>query len=81
MYVETKAGKIWCICHMKNGSVLCIFNILMIGTKLAKRLWTSINVGTEIYVSNRQRKTAEWTVNDFDVFGFKTKQNILVKRL
>ncbi|VVB08673.1 unnamed protein product [Arabis nemorensis] len=36
------------------------------GSKPAKRVWTSINVGTEIYVSNRQ-ETAEWTVSDFDV--------------
>ncbi|KAL9816892.1 hypothetical protein AtNW77_Chr4g0282981 [Arabidopsis thaliana] len=36
------------------------------GTKPAKRMWTSINVVTDIYVSNRQ-ETAEWTVSDFDV--------------
>ncbi|CAL9232243.1 unnamed protein product [Arabidopsis halleri] len=36
------------------------------GTRPAKRVWTSINVGTEIYVSNRQ-ETVEWTVSDFDV--------------
>jgi len=29
-------------------------------------MWTSINVVTDIYVSNRQ-ETAEWTVSDFDV--------------
>ncbi|KAK4391289.1 hypothetical protein Sango_2192200 [Sesamum angolense] len=36
------------------------------GTKLAKRVWSSINVGTEIYVSPNGA-TAEWTVTDFDV--------------
>ncbi|KAE8667558.1 agamous-like MADS-box protein AGL12-like [Hibiscus syriacus] len=35
-------------------------------TKPARRVWSSINVGTEIYVS-RARETAEWTVSDFDV--------------
>lgn len=36
------------------------------GTEPAKRVWTSLNVGTEIYVSSRG-ETAEWTVSDFDV--------------
>ncbi|KAG8378509.1 hypothetical protein BUALT_Bualt08G0144500 [Buddleja alternifolia] len=36
------------------------------GTKPAKRIWSSINVGTEIYVSS-SGVTAEWTVSDFDV--------------
>lgn len=36
------------------------------GTKPAKRIWSSINVGTEIYVS-RSGETAEWTVSNFDV--------------
>nr|XP_019066795.1 uncharacterized protein LOC101250654 isoform X2 [Solanum lycopersicum] len=36
------------------------------GTKPAKRVWCSLNVGTEIYVSS-QGATAEWTVSDFDV--------------
>lgn len=36
------------------------------GTKPAKRIWSSINVGTEIYVSSN-RETAEWSVSDFDV--------------
>ncbi|XP_057524941.1 uncharacterized protein LOC130804501 [Amaranthus tricolor] len=36
------------------------------GTTPAKRIWSSINVGTEIYVSNT-RETAEWTVSDFDI--------------
>ncbi|XP_044512237.1 uncharacterized protein LOC123230165 isoform X2 [Mangifera indica] len=36
------------------------------GTKPARRVWSSINVGTEIYVS-QNGETAEWTVSDFDV--------------
>ncbi|XP_030513032.1 uncharacterized protein LOC115727046 [Rhodamnia argentea] len=36
------------------------------GTEPAKRVWSSIDVGTEIYVS-RSRVTAEWSVSDFDV--------------
>ncbi|KAL0360010.1 UNVERIFIED_CONTAM: hypothetical protein Sradi_3685500 [Sesamum radiatum] len=36
------------------------------GSKPAKRVWSSINVGTEIYVSPNGA-TAEWTVSDFDV--------------
>ncbi|KAL3513439.1 hypothetical protein ACH5RR_026156 [Cinchona calisaya] len=36
------------------------------GTKPAKRVWSSLNVGTEIYVSSKGM-TAEWTVSDFDV--------------
>lgn len=35
----------------------------------AKRVWTSINVGTEIYVTRagESGETAEWAVSDFDV--------------
>ncbi|KAM5575024.1 hypothetical protein ABKV19_014123 [Rosa sericea] len=36
------------------------------GTEPAKRVWSSINVGTEIYVSSAG-ETAEWTVSEFDV--------------
>ncbi|KAL1533877.1 hypothetical protein AAHA92_33698 [Salvia divinorum] len=36
------------------------------GTKAAKRVWISINVGTEIYVSPAG-VTSEWTVSDLDV--------------
>ncbi|KAI3980851.1 hypothetical protein MKX01_025416 [Papaver californicum] len=36
------------------------------GTTPAKRIWTSIDMGTEIYVSNRD-EMAEWTLSDFDV--------------
>ncbi|KAJ0829583.1 hypothetical protein HanPSC8_Chr15g0645521 [Helianthus annuus] len=36
------------------------------GTKAAKRIWTSLDVGTEIFVSDRDEE-AEWTLSDFDV--------------
>ncbi|KAL4193195.1 hypothetical protein AMTRI_Chr06g175710 [Amborella trichopoda] len=36
------------------------------GMETARRLWTSLNVGTEIYVS-RKSETAQWSVSDFDV--------------
>ncbi|KAI3732540.1 hypothetical protein L1987_63746 [Smallanthus sonchifolius] len=36
------------------------------GTKAAKRIWTSLDVGTEIFVSNKDEE-AEWSVSDFDV--------------
>lgn len=36
------------------------------GTPPAKRVWTSMDLGTEIFVSN-QDEVAEWTVSDFDV--------------
>ncbi|KAK9147147.1 hypothetical protein Sjap_007050 [Stephania japonica] len=36
------------------------------GTPPAKRVWTSIDVGTEIFVSDKD-EVAEWTLSDFDV--------------
>ncbi|GJZ92857.1 hypothetical protein Tco_0664922 [Tanacetum coccineum] len=36
------------------------------GTKPAKRIWTSLDTGTEIFVSDKDEE-AEWTVSDFDV--------------
>jgi hypothetical protein len=36
------------------------------GTKPARRVWSSLNVGTEIYVSPAG-VTAEWTVSYFAV--------------
>ncbi|CAI0408283.1 unnamed protein product [Linum tenue] len=36
------------------------------GTPPARRIWTSIDVGTEIYVSDHD-EVAEWTLSDFDV--------------
>ncbi|XP_031114291.1 uncharacterized protein LOC116017794 [Ipomoea triloba] len=39
------------------------------GTKPARRIWFSLNVGTEIYVTGKgaAAATAEWSVSDFDV--------------
>ncbi|PSS06270.1 Calcium and calcium/calmodulin-dependent serine/threonine-protein kinase [Actinidia chinensis var. chinensis] len=36
------------------------------GTTHARRIWTSLDVGTEIYVSDKD-EVAEWTLSDFDV--------------
>lgn len=36
------------------------------GTPPARRLWPSLDVGTEIYVS-REGETAEWELSDFDI--------------
>lgn len=36
------------------------------GTDPATRVWTSIDVGTEIFVSDRDEE-AEWSLSDFDV--------------
>ncbi|KAK3026925.1 hypothetical protein RJ639_040331 [Escallonia herrerae] len=36
------------------------------GTAPARRLWSSLDVGTEIFVSNKD-EVAEWTLSDFDV--------------
>ncbi|XVF72830.1 hypothetical protein PTKIN_Ptkin12aG0152400 [Pterospermum kingtungense] len=36
------------------------------GTPPAKRIWTSIDMGTEIFISD-QDEEAEWTLSDFDV--------------
>ncbi|XP_047316091.1 uncharacterized protein LOC124919798 [Impatiens glandulifera] len=38
------------------------------GTKPAKRVWTSLDVGTEIFVSKKD-EIAEWTLSDFDVIN------------
>ncbi|KAL5561095.1 hypothetical protein UlMin_030842 [Ulmus minor] len=36
------------------------------GTAAARRIWTSIDVGTEIFVSDKD-EVAEWSLSDFDV--------------
>lgn len=36
------------------------------GSPPARRVWTSLDTGTEIFVSN-QDEVAEWTISDFDV--------------
>lgn len=35
-------------------------------TPPALRVWPSVDVGTEVYVSS-QPATAEWTISDFDI--------------
>ncbi|CAL5352149.1 unnamed protein product [Camellia sinensis] len=39
------------------------------GTTPAKRIWTSLDVGTEIFVSDKD-EVAEWTLSDFDLEEF-----------
>lgn len=36
------------------------------GTSPARRIWTSIDMGTEIFVTDKE-EVAEWTLSDFDV--------------
>ncbi|XP_050203376.1 uncharacterized protein LOC126653512 isoform X2 [Mercurialis annua] len=36
------------------------------GTRPARRIWTSIDMGTEIFVSDKD-EVAEWNISDFDV--------------
>lgn len=36
------------------------------GTKPAKRIWTSNELGTEVYVSDKD-EIVVWTISDFDV--------------
>lgn len=38
------------------------------GTPPAPRSWTSIDVGTEIFISS-EPETAEWIISDFDVLS------------
>ncbi|XP_054781080.1 uncharacterized protein LOC129288494 [Prosopis cineraria] len=45
------------------------------GTRPAKRIWTSIDTGTEIFVSD-QDEVAEWSVSDFDVILRQPNQSI-----
>ncbi|RVW29112.1 hypothetical protein CK203_096788 [Vitis vinifera] len=55
-----------CFVVVQSKGLLNCYLVQDPGTKPAKRVWTSINVGTEIYVSSKG-ETAEWTVSDFDV--------------
>ncbi|KAL4184035.1 hypothetical protein AMTRI_Chr11g158010 [Amborella trichopoda] len=51
------------------------------GTEPARRLWTSLNVGTEIYVS-RKSETAQWSglVQTFDPHVDKLKIHLTLKK-
>ena len=48
----------------------CLIDTLLMlqdpGTSPARRIWTSIDMGTEIFVTDRE-EVAEWTLSDFDV--------------
>lgn len=47
---------------MKN---VCFVAMQDPGTKPVERHWTSVDMGTEIYVSGNE--VAEWTVSHFDI--------------
>lgn len=46
------------------------------GTSPAKRIWTSIDTGTEIFVSDKD-EVAEWTISDFDVTLTQPKNSLM----
>lgn len=48
------------------------------GTPPAKRIWTSIDSGTEIFVSDKD-EVAEWTLSDFDVILTQSGTNLMNK--
>lgn len=48
------------------------------GTSPAKRIWTSIDSGTEIFVSDKD-EVAEWTLSDFDVILTQSGTNLMNK--
>lgn len=45
---------------------MALFSLQDPGTQPARRIWTSIDVGTEIFVSKKD-EVAEWTLSEFDV--------------
>lgn len=52
--------------HLSLTVVKCLILTQDPGTAPARRIWTSIDVGTEIFVSDKD-EVAEWTLSDFDV--------------
>jgi hypothetical protein len=50
------------------------------GSSPAKRIWTSIDTGTEIFVSDKD-EVAEWTISDFDVILTKPKNSLMMTRV
>lgn len=46
------------------------------GSSPAKRIWTSIDTGTEIFVSDKD-EVAEWTISDFDVILTQPKTSLM----
>lgn len=70
-YIFIRSVSTFCTSKKLNNSIIIIIiNFLLLlqdpGTTPAKRIWTSIDMGTEIYVSNKD-EMAEWTLSDFDV--------------
>lgn len=51
-----------------NNQIVIIFVLSLQdpGTPPARRIWSSIDMGTEIFVSDKD-EVAEWTISDFDV--------------
>lgn len=63
---------------MTHPSHADIFNLQDPGTPPAKRIWTSIDSGTEIFVSDRD-EVAEWTLGDFDVILTKPRNSLMTR--
>ena len=62
------------LCFTGHDKFMCLTSLISLvlcvvqdpGTPAAKRVWTSIDTGTEIFVSDKD-EVAEWTLSDFDV--------------
>lgn len=46
------------------------------GSSPAKRIWTSIDTGTEIFVSDKD-EMAEWSISDFDVIVTQPRNSLV----
>lgn len=46
------------------------------GSSPAKRIWTSIDTGTEIFVSDKD-EVAEWSISDFDVIVTQPRESLV----
>lgn len=73
--------------HRMTDTVYCDFvyltmnlNIQFIvqdpGSSPAKRIWTSIDTGTEIFVSDKD-EVAEWSISDFDVIVTQPRESLV----
>ncbi|KAH1229402.1 hypothetical protein GmHk_10G029157 [Glycine max] len=62
--------------HMGSPRAADCFDLS--GTSPAKRIWTSIDSGTEIFVSDKD-EVAEWTLSDFDVILTQSGTNLMNK--
>lgn len=72
---------IWFFINLKFIPFFVILKLYLLqdpGTKSVVRHWPSINIGTEIYISNISQ-VAEWTVSNFDIIipkhAYKTSQD------